>query len=423
MSKIKIYGGKKLSGEVEISGAKNAILPILAATLLTKHEVILHNVPNLSDVHIMLELLKEIGSDFHFDTKHNTLTIFAKTAVMSNIDNAQLSEKIRASSLFLGPLLAINGHVKIPKPGGCKIGARLIDMHLHFLNKMGADVQEDECFIELTTKEKIHGVEANFYKISVGATQNIMMAATLANGKTTINGASLEPEITDLGNFLISMGAKIKGLGTDTIEINGIQELKPSQPYKIIYDRLEAGTYIMAALATKSEILLKNAPHQYLKYFLEVLRDCGANITIDESDILIKNHNDKLSGKSISTAPYPYFPTDLQQIYTTLMTTSNGLSQIDETIFDGRFLFAKELKKMNADIHHKNENSIIINGVKNLEPSEELEGHDLRGSMAVFIAGLKADGMSILKNSYYLDRGYENFHKKFLSLGADIEYV
>ncbi len=423
MSKIKIYGGKKLSGEVEISGAKNAILPILAATLLTRHEVVLNNVPNLSDVHIMLELLKEIGSDFHFDAKHNHLVIFAKDSVKSTIENSNLSEKIRASSLFLGPLLAINGHVKIPKPGGCKIGARLIDMHLHFLNKMGADVNDEECFVELTTKEKICGVEANFYKISVGATQNIMMAATLANGKTIINGASMEPEIVDLGNFLISMGAKIKGLGTDRIEIDGVSELKPSQPYTIINDRLEAGTYIIAALATKGEVLLKNAPHQYLKYFLEILKNCGAKIEIEENDVVIKNNSGKLFGKSISTAPYPYFPTDLQQIYATLMTTSDGLSQIDETIFNGRFLFANELKKMGAEIHHKDENSILINGIDKLEPSEELEGHDLRGSMAVFIGGLKADGLSIMKNSYYLDRGYENFHKKFLSLGAEIQYV
>ena len=420
MKKIKIFGGKKLEGSVRISGAKNAILPILAATLLTKKEVILNNVPNLSDVQIMLELLKEIGSDFNFDTKNNRLIIFAKNDISHELKNAYLSEKIRTSSLFLGPLLAMKGKVKIPKPGGCKIGARLIDMHLHFLKNMGAEISEDDCSISLSASKRIHGVEANFYKTSVGATQNIMMAGALANGKTIIDGASLEPEVVDLGNFLISMGAKIKNLGTSRIEIEGANELNQQAPYEVMNDRLEAGTYAIAALATKGELVLEDAPYNHLKYFLDILKQGGASIKIEGRNLIVK-YDKKIQAKSISTAPHPYFPTDLQQIYTTLMTTAEGISVIEENIFDGRFSFAKELEKMNAKIHHKDERKIIVEGVNNLANSNDLYGGDLRGSMALFIAGLKAEGENTLHNAFYLERGYENFYQKFLNIGAEIE--
>ena len=420
MTKIKIYGGKKLEGRVRISGAKNAILPILAGTLLTKKEVILENVPNLSDVWIMLELLKEVGSDFNFDIKNNRLIIFAKDEIKHEIKNAVLSEKIRASSLFLGPLLAMNGCIRIPKPGGCKIGARLIDMHLHFLQNMGAKIGEDDHSISLNAEKKIHGIEANFYKTSVGATQNIMMAATLAEGKTIINGASLEPEILDLGYFLISMGAKIKNLGTSSIEIDGVNELNQNNPYKVMCDRLEAGTYAIAALATKGELILENTPYQYLKYFLDILKQNCASIEIDGKDLIVK-YNKKIQAKSISTAPYPYFPTDLQQIYTVLMTTAEGISIIEENIFNGRFSFAKELEKMNAKIYYKDEGKIVVEGVDNLQCSYSLYGADLRGSMALFIAALKAEGESILHNISYIERGYEDFYQKFLNIGAQIK--
>jgi UDP-N-acetylglucosamine 1-carboxyvinyltransferase len=419
MTKIKINGGNKLFGEVKISGAKNAILPILAATLLTKKEVIIENVPNLSDVCIMLQLLKEIGSDYFFEKESNRVIIFAKDDIDHEIKNAELSEKIRTSSLFLGPILAVKGKVKIPKPGGCKIGARLIDMHLHFLKEMGAEINEDDLSISLSANKKIHEIEANFYKTSVGATQNIMMAATLAEGKTVINGASLEPEVIDLGNFLISMGAKIKNLGTTKIEIEGVSEVNQKNPYKVIYDRLEAGTYAIAALATKGELILKNAPYQNLRYFLDILKQNCAHIEIDQNNLIVK-YNKIIKAKSISTAPHPYFPTDLQQIYTTLMTTAEGVSTIEENIFDGRFAFAKELEKMNAKIYYKDDRKIIIEGVKKLENSNDLHGMDLRGSMALLIAALKTEGESILHNMSYIERGYENFYQKFLNIGAKI---
>jgi UDP-N-acetylglucosamine 1-carboxyvinyltransferase len=420
MSKIRIKGGKKLEGIVKISGAKNAILPIIAATLLTKDEIILENVPNLSDVHIMLELLKEIGSESKFDIQNNRLTIFAKDDIDFEIKNAELSEKIRTSSLFLGPILVVKGRVKIPRPGGCNLGARLIDMHLHFLKEMGAEVSEDEASVSLNTEKKIHGVEANFYKMSVGATQNIMMAAALAEGKTIINGASLEPETIDLGNFLISMGAKIKGLGISRIEIEGVNELKQQTPYKIIHDRLEAGTYAIAALATKGELILENTPHQYLKYFLNILKQIGAKIKIDGENLIVQ-YDKKIQAKSIATAPHPYFPTDLQQIYAALMTTADGISAIEENIFDGRFVFAKELEKMGARIFYKDKNKILIEGIERLQSFDDLYGMDLRGSMALFIAALKAQGESILKNVFYIERGYEDFCQKFLNIGADLE--
>lgn len=421
MNKIRIFGGNRLNGEVRISGAKNAILPILAATLLTKGEVILENVPDLSDVHVMLELMRELGSDSSFDVKNNRLIIFAKSDINHKIGNSELASKVRTSSLFMGPLLAVNGRVEIPAPGGCNLGTRAIDMHLHFFKEMGANVEEGNGYIKLEAKNKICGIEANFYKTSVGATQNIMIAAALAEGRTIIEGASLEPEVGDLGNFLISIGVKIKGLGTSRIEIEGSEDLLQEKPYEVMCDRLEAGTYAIAALATKGEVVLKNAPYRHLKYFLEILKNNGAEITADNGDLLVRSIGKRVQAKSISTAPHPYFPTDLQQIYTTLMTTAEGISIIEENIFDGRFLFAKELEKMNAKIYYKDDRKIIVEGTDRLISSKDLHGKDLRGSMALFIAALKADGESVLHNSRYLTRGYENFHQKFSGLGACIE--
>jgi UDP-N-acetylglucosamine 1-carboxyvinyltransferase len=418
-----IKGGSKLEGEIQISGAKNSVLPILAASLICKREIILQNVPNISDVHVMLELLKEVGSDNIFDTKTNTVTIFKKDSIKSDIKNVALSEKIRASSLFLGPILATNHEVSIPKPGGCKIGARLIDMHLHFLEKMGATHSENENFITLRSRDgKLEGIKAQFYKISVGATQNIMIAGALAHGETEIIGASLEPEIIDLGNFLISLGVKIQGLGTSNIKVLGVEnqnDLAQKQPYKIIYDRLETGTYAVLAAATKSSIFLRNGQVNQLKYFFEILSSVGVPFKQDQEGIFINGSDIKeLKSKSIVTAPYPFFPTDLQQIYTSLMTVSKGIAMVEERIFNGRFGFADELKKMGAKIHQRDENTILVEGVDKLVCAEMVAG-DLRGGMALLIAGIMADGTSVLKNIQYIERGYENFIEKLRGVGVN----
>jgi UDP-N-acetylglucosamine 1-carboxyvinyltransferase len=422
--KIRIFQSLNLAGEVEISGAKNSILPILAASLLSTKEIVIENVPDISDVWVMLEILREIGSDSSFDSENNRLIIFAKSSVKSSVENFELSEKIRTSSLFLGPLLAINGEARVPQPGGCKIGARLIDMHLHFFREMGAQVEENNDFITLKANNKIVGIEANFYKISVGATQNIMIAAVLAVGRTIINGASLEPEVEDLGKFLIAMGAKITGLGTSRVIIDGVESnvgLALAKPYKIISDRLEIGSFITLALATKSRIKLKNTNKDHINYVLEILKSVGGNIELDEQDILVDATNvEKFFSKSIVTAPYPYFPTDLQQIFVTLMCIASGFAIIEERIFNGRFLFTRELIKMGAKIYQEDDSKIIVDGVEKLYGAE-IYAHDLRGSMALLIAGLVAEGETVMYNSYYLERGYEKLMKKLINIGVRIE--
>lgn len=424
MQQLIINGGSKLEGEIQISGAKNSILPILAASLLSKKEMIIKNVPNLSDVHIMLELLNEIGSYSSFDIETNTLTIFAKNEINYCINNAALCEKIRTSSLFLGSILTINDQVKIPKPGGCKIGDRLIDMHLHFLKRMGCEILQDESYIFLKSNGKLIGTEVDFYKTSVGATQNIMIAASLACGVTKISGASLEPEIADVGNFLISLGVKIEGLGTNTIVIYGAERenLFQKTPYKIIYDRLEVGTYAILALATKSKLFLKNACYEHLEYFLNTLRATNAKILVKKDGILISTEEGKnISAKSIITAPYPYFPTDLQQIYSTLMCIANGSCIIEEKIFDGRFIFIRELIKMGAKIYQEDKNKIFIEEIEKFK-SNKIYANDLRGSMALLIAGIMTEGETTLHNSYYLNRGYENFEQKLKKVGVKMRY-
>ena len=368
--------------------------------------------------------MNEIGSYSHFDKETNILTIFAKNEINYHISNSELCEKIRTSSLFLGSILAINGRVKIPKPGGCKIGDRLIDMHLHFLNKMGCETIEDEGYIFLKADSKLKGIDVDFYKTSVGATQNIMIAASLADDATKISGASLEPEVIDVGNFLISLGVRLEGLGTSTIVIHGAEQenLCQKKPYKIIYDRLEVGTYAILALATKSKLFLKDAYYGHLEYFFKILKATNANIDIKKDGILVSIDEGKnIAAKSIITAPYPYFPTDLQQIYSTLMCTANGPSIIEEKIFDGRFLFTEEFIKMGAKIYQENKNKIIIEGVQKLKPNT-IYANDLRGGMALLIAGIMTEGETILHNPYYLNRGYENFEQKLKQVGVKVNY-
>lgn len=424
MTKLLIKRSLNLNGTIEISGSKNAILPIIAATLLCQDEIIIKNVPNLSDVYVMLKLLKELGSNSEFDVENNILIIFKKDNIKSTIDNAKLSEQVRTSSLFLGPLLALNGEAKITKPGGCKIGARLIDMHLHFLKEMGAIITETDEYIHLKTFNKLIGVEARFYKASVGATQHIMIAAILANGQTIIYDGSIEPETVDLGNFLISMGAKIRGLGTTTIIVDGVNRgnLKLKAPYQIIPDRIEAGSFAILALVTRSRICLKNLCIEHIDYVLKILEEVSEKkFVLDDQNNLIIDGRDitKFNSKSIVTAPYPYFPTDLQQIFIVLMCIANGTSIIEEKIFEGRFILIKELIKMGASINQENNNKIIVNGVEKLIGTE-ISGSDLRGSMALLIAGLIAEGETLLNNIEYLDRGYENLLNKLLNIGAEV---
>jgi len=418
MAKFIVQKSGPLSGEVEISGSKNAVLPILAGAILTAGDCEIMDVPNLRDVEVMCQLLTRIGSKIEGDLKNNRLVISTKDINTSEAPYGLVS-KMRASILVMGPLLARTGKARIPLPGGCAIGARPIDLHLKGFAALGAKITEGNGFVEATA-EKLIGDTIYLDFPSVGATENIMIAAVLAEGVTVIENAAEEPEIVDLANFLNKMGAKIKGAGTDTIKIEGVESLR-GVTHHVIPDRIETGTFMLAAAITRGDILIKNALPDHVKPIIAKLKECGVMIEDGLEGLRVKADVGTLTATDIKTMPYPGFPTDVQSIFMAFLTTVNGTSNVIETVFENRFMHVSELCRMGASIKTDNR-CATIDGCKTLKGAQVIST-DLRAGAALVLAGLVAEGFTEVDEIYHIERGYEKFVEKFASLGANIVRV
>ncbi len=415
MDKFIIKGGKNLSGCVEISGAKNAILPIMAASLLTKGKSVLHNVPHLNDIKMMAHVLRVIGARIDFEGE--TMEIDATHASFCEAPY-ELVSKMRASIYVMGPLLARFGSAKVSFPGGCAIGTRPVDLHLMAMEALNAEITIEHGYVLAKTK-KLKGGNITFPKVSVGATANALMAAVLAKGETNIYNAAIEPEIGSLIDFLNLMGANIKGKNTDHLQIAGVKELHPAE-MTMIPDRIEAGTFVIAGAITKSPITIKNCVPEHIQILLEKLKETGCEFEISEDSIKVIPAENILP-TDIQTQPYPLFPTDLQAQFLALMTLAEGTSRIEDTIFPDRFMHVAELNRLDADIM-MNKNAATINGVKSLSGAEVM-ATDLRASAALVLAGLAASGQTTISRIYHIDRGYERIEEKLKKLGADIKRI
>ena len=420
MDKFLIRGGKPLRGKVEISGAKNSALPCLAATLLSAETVILHNVPYVKDLITQRRLLEYLGATA-LTPELRTHKITAK-----NIETFEapyeLVKTMRASVLALGPLLARFGQAKVSLPGGCAIGTRPIDLHLKAFEQLGAVVSlESGDVVARAPKGRLIGAEIAFEKVTVTGTENVMMAAALAKGKSVIKNAACEPEIEDLAELLNKMGARIKGAGTDTIEIEGVEALNGAE-HTIIADRIETGTFIVAAAMTGGELEIKNCEPTHLTAVIEKLREVGVDIEeINPSTLLVKCCAKGLQSKDVTTEPHPLFPTDMQAQYMALMTQAEGVSTVTETIFENRFMHASELIRMGAKIEISG-NRAVVHGKTNLTGAKIIAS-DLRASASLVLAALCASGETLIDRVYHIDRGYETIVKKLKSVGADIERI
>lgn len=414
LTKLIIQKSAPLSGSVDISGAKNAALPILAATLLTDGESTLKSVPNLMDVDNMLEILKHIGCD-HRRTTSGSLKITTGDKLLHDAPY-ELTSLLRASFLIMGPMLAKTGKTKISFPGGCPIGSRPVDLHLKGFAAMGAKITQGHGCVEAVSK-KLVGAKIYLDFPSVGATENLMMAASLAEGRTIIENAATEPEIVDLANFINRMGGEIKGAGTDTIRINGVQTLK-SVNHTVIPDRIEAGTFMVAAAITKGEITINNVVPEHLKPINAKLREIGIDITELDNSIIV-NASNRMKSADIKTLPFPGFPTDMQAQFSSLMSVVDGTSIIIETIFENRFMHVGELKRMGAHIKIEGR-SEVIEGTKKLMGAQ-VKATDLRAGAGLVIAGLAAEGETVISDAHHIDRGYEKFEEKLYGLGANIK--
>ena len=419
MDKISILGGKTLEGSILISGSKNAALPLLASCLLTSEKCELGNVPNLVDVATMKALLVSLGINVNFDKKKNTLFLEPNNIISTHADY-ELVRKMRASVLVLGPLLSRFGEAEVSLPGGCAIGLRPVDIHIFALKKMGARISIEDGYIKAkATNGRLTGADITFPIISVGATENIIMAATLAKGKTIIRNAALEPEIDDLIIALKKMGAKINRFNSNSIEIIGVKYLSGFK-HNVMPDRIEAGTYAMAAAITAGRITLLNAEEKYLKQVLLYMKQTGSIIEIQEDNISVQGTK-IVNNINIKTEVYPGFPTDLQAQAMALMSISRGTSIIEESIFENRFMHIAELVRFGADISVSGSKAIIkgVNGLK----GAQVMATDLRASSSLVLAALKAEGETIINRVYHLDRGYENLENKLSTCGARIQRI
>ena len=414
MEKLLIRGGNQLSGKITCSGAKNAALPMIASTILSDEKVTLRNLPYLQDITTMFELLGSMGSDIILDENMN-FTIFSKD-LKDTEARYELVKTMRASILVLGPLVAKYGKAKIALPGGCAIGSRPVNYHLDSLEKMGAKIKLKNGYIEASSK-KLKGAEIKFDGITVTGTENIMMAAALAEGKTTLTNVAKEPEIIDLANMLNSMGAKIDGAGSDRITIEGVDNLTGTN-FEIPADRIEAGTYLAAAAVTKGDITIEGINPNRLMKVIDKLKDAGADIEYQDNAISICMNKDVPNPVDITTAPFPEFPTDMQAQFSVINAISNGTANIYETVFENRFMHILELNRMGCDIS-VNGNHAIIKGVKSLSGAEVM-ATDLRASASLILAGLCAKGETIVDRIYHIDRGYERIEEKLNYLGANI---
>ncbi len=413
MEKILVEKSPPLKGTVRISGAKNAALPILAATLLGTEDIILEDVPKLKDVQIMCEVLESLGSKVEY-LEDNVLKINSAN-ITSYETKYELMSKMRASFLVMGPLLARLGKTKNSMPGGCAIGSRPIDLHLKGFKALGAEIDVDHGDIGAYA-ERLVGDVIYLDFPSVGATENIMMAATMAEGETVIDNAAMEPEIVDLSNFLNKLGADIKGAGTSTIRIKGVKKLGGAF-HQIIPDRIEAGTFMVAAAISGGDVLVDNVINSHLKPVIAKLREAGCTV-LEENDSIRVIADKKLKAIDIKTLPYPGFPTDMQAQFMALMTTLEGTSSVMETVFENRFMHVEELKKMGAQIRIEGR-SAILTGVDEIKGAK-VEASDLRAGAALVLAGIVADGTTEIGNIYHIDRGYDGIEEKFSNLGAII---
>lgn len=423
MDRIRIRGGNPLRGSIRIGGAKNAALPLMAACLLSEETLTLSNLPHLVDIttmtHLLAELGVEVGMNGHAPNGGHIGRVFELTAhdVGKTLAPYEVVRRMRASVLVLGPLLARYNQAKVSLPGGCAIGTRPVDIHLNALEQMGANIELKEGYIVAHAPEGLKGTHITFPMVSVGATENILMAATLAKGETILSNSAREPEITDLANCLVAMGAEITGIGTDTLRIQGVEKLHAAS-YAVMPDRIETGSYAVAAAVTGGDLTLTGTRLDLIESVAEVMIKCGVNFEEVENGIRVWSDS-PLKGCDIMTEPYPAFPTDMQAQIMVMMSVAEGASMITESIFENRFMHVPELSRMGANVNVHGR-SAIVRGVNQLSGAPVM-ATDLRASMSLVLAGLAATGETIVNRVYHLDRGYEALEQKLSACGAEIE--
>ena len=427
MDKILVNGNGPLNGTIPISGAKNAALPLMIASMLSEESLILENVPRLADVDSLIRILENHGIDYRVEGKRrgnsemSGRTIhFSAAEIIDTTAPYELVSKMRASFWVIGPLLARMGEAKVSLPGGCAIGTRPVDLFIDSLAALGADISIDHGYINASAPNGLIGTRYRFPKVSVGATHVLMMAATLAKGTTIIENAAQEPEVADLGKCLNAMGAKVSGLGTSTITIEGVKKLNGAR-HRVVADRIEAGTFAMAVAMTGGEVYLKGVQPHLLQTVLDTLENVGAKIECDDGGIKVSRNGGTLKPTSITTEPFPGFPTDLQAQFMALMTRADGVSEITETIFENRFMHVQELARLGADISLDGQKATVT-GVDSLNGAPVM-ATDLRASVSLVIAGLVADGETTVNRVYHLDRGFEMLEEKLSACGAKIERI
>ncbi len=417
MDRIKITGGNQLNGEIQIGGAKNAALPLMAASLLTPERLTLENLPGVADIYAMAALLSELGVDVQMDAEARSVGLDGGN-VTETTAPYDIVRKMRASVLVLGPLLARFSKARVSLPGGCAIGTRPVDLHLTALEQMGAEIELTGGYIDAHVQGCLKGANILFPSVTVGGTENILMAAVLADGETVIANAAREPEVTDLALCLQAMGAEISGIGTDTLRIVGVSELG-SAVHGILPDRIETGTYAIALAITGGDVVLKGAHMANNEAVFSVLKRAGVEIVDTEDGIRVTRKNGRIRGVDIMTEPFPGFPTDMQAQFMALLCMADGASMITESIFENRFMHVPELLRMGADINVHG-SSAIVRGVEQLSGAPVM-ATDLRASVSLVLAGLAADGVTEVSRVYHLDRGYERIEEKLAACGAMIE--
>ena len=419
MDKLLITGGKTLSGSLKVSGAKNSALKILAGTLLTEDPVSVGNVPHLHDVTTMIELLGCLGAEVVLDEK---MRVEVTARELKSLKAPyELVKTMRASFVVLGPLLARFGRAEVSLPGGCAIGARPVDQHLKGLEALGASIEVEEGYVRASRKGRLQGGDVTFDLVTVGGTENVLMAATLAEGTTRIMNAAKEPEIVDLANFLNAMGAKVSGQGTSTIVVEGVENLHGCN-FNVMPDRVEAGTYLIAAAATGGRVELTDVAPETLKAVLEKLEAAGAEIECTESTVSLDMRGRRPKAVDIATDVYPGFPTDMQAQYLAMNAVADGTSRVTETIFENRFMHVQEINRLGASIELENASTAIIHGVERLKAAPVM-ATDLRASFSLVVAALVAEGTTLIDRIYHIDRGYETIEEKLKLLGADVQRV
>ena len=416
MQKLEVFGANRLRGQIKISGSKNASLPILAATLLAKKKITIKNLPNVRDIETMLKLLKSLGSKIRLDKNKTTIDNSKQNKKFASYS---LVKTMRAGILVIGPLLAKHKSAKVSLPGGCAIGTRPIDLHLRALSKLGVKYKIEQGYVIANAPKGLKGNKIKFPKISVGATENLIIAASFAKGITILSNCAIEPEIKDLVNFLNEMGCKIKWISKRTIKIIGVSEIKETS-YSVMFDRIEAGTYLVAAAVTEGNLKIINIIPEIIKTEINILKKLGSKIKIKKNELQIIG-NKKIKNTYIKTAPYPGFPTDLQAQIMVLLCKANKSSIVKEDIFENRFMHVAELNRMGAKISTSG-NKAFITGNINFAPAE-LMATDLRASVSLILAALTAKGKSVINRIYHLDRGYENIEKKLKKVGAKIRRI